>query len=63
MLWINWEGRMNFYSKAAMIFLVAVSAFNLGRYSVAFSGRATGWVAVILFIAALAVCSYVLLYE
>jgi len=45
-----------------MIFLVAVSAFNLGRYTVTFSGSAPGWTAVILFIAVLGISVFVLLY-
>jgi hypothetical protein len=53
---------MGLYFKAAMIFLVAVSAFNLGRYTVTFSGSAPGWTAVILFIAVLGISVFVLLY-
>ena len=35
---------MSIYLKAALILLVAVSAFNLGRYSVEFSGSTAAWV-------------------
>jgi hypothetical protein len=34
-------------SQTTMVFAVAVTAFNLGRYSVEFSGSVLAWIAVI----------------
>ena len=39
---------MSIYLKAALILLVAVSAFNLGRYSVEFSGSTAAWMSLTL---------------
>ena len=39
--------------KLAMIFIIFGSAFNLGRYSVQFSGRSAAWVSVVCSIVAI----------
>ena len=54
---------MNIYSKAGLILLIAVSAFNLGRHTVAFSGSAAEWASAILWIICLAVCVLALLFN
>jgi hypothetical protein len=51
---------MTIYLRAVLIFLAVVSGFNLGRYSVDFSGSATGWVALICSIVVLAMCVYLI---
>jgi len=60
---LNGRGSVNIFPKAALIFLVAVSAFNLGRYSVEFSGSTAGWVALVLSVLGLAVCAFALLFR
>lgn len=54
---------MNVYSKAGLVLLIAVSAFNLGRYSVAFIGSAAGWASLVLWVICLAVCVFALLFS
>jgi hypothetical protein len=54
---------MSIYLKAALILLVAVSAFNLGRYSVEFSGSTAAWVSLTLGVICLAVCVFALLFR
>jgi hypothetical protein len=53
-------GTMTTYLKAAMFFLVAVIAFNLGRYSVEFSGSGAAWIALVCDVIVLTIASYVL---
>jgi hypothetical protein len=54
---------MNLYSKASLIVLIAVSAFNLGRYSVEFSGTTLGWASLILGIIGMVVCAGALCFS
>jgi hypothetical protein len=48
--------------RAALLLLLVVSAFNLGRYSVSFSGSTAAWVALIGGVVVLALCTHKLLF-
>jgi hypothetical protein len=48
--------------KAALIFLAVVSAFNLGRYSVAFSGRVAAWVSLVCGVVVLLISFFTLVF-
>ena len=48
--------------KASLVLLVAVSALNLGSYSVEFSGRPLAWVAVVLFVMTLGGAASLLIF-
>jgi hypothetical protein len=48
--------------KAALIFLAVVSAFNLGRYSVAFSGRKSAWVSLVCGVVVLLISFFTLIF-
>jgi hypothetical protein len=52
---------MSRYSKAALLFLAVISAFNLGRYTVEFSGSTSAWVSVAAGVIVLAIVAYALL--
>jgi len=54
---------MTIYLRAALILLAVVSAFNLGRYSVAFSGSTAAWVSLICGVIVLAICVFMLLFR
>jgi len=54
---------MTIYLRAALILLAVVSAFNLGRYSVAFSGSIAAWVSLISAVIVLAICVFLLLFR
>jgi hypothetical protein len=47
--------KTRYVQKTISILLVAVAAFNLGRYSVEFSGRTAAWIAVVCSLIVLAV--------
>ena len=53
---------MMYALRASWVVLVATSAFNLGRYSVEFSGRPTAWAALVLSIIALAMVACLLTF-
>jgi hypothetical protein len=46
--------------KAAMVLILAVSTFNLGRYSVEFSGSGMAWISLICSVIVLAIAAYAL---
>jgi hypothetical protein len=48
--------------KVALLFLAVVSAFNLGRYSVAFSGRRSAWVSLVCGVVVLLISFFTLIF-
>jgi hypothetical protein len=54
---------MNSAPRISLLLLVAISAFNLGRYSVEFSGSGWAWAAVILGVLVLLTGVSTLIYE
>jgi hypothetical protein len=53
---------MPVYLKAALVLIAVTSAFNLGRYSVAFSGRTAAWISLVCGIVALAAAVLTLIF-
>jgi hypothetical protein len=49
--------------KTILVLVVAIVAFNLGRYSVEFSGSVTAWIAVVAGLVALVLSLFVLIRE
>jgi len=48
--------------RASLVLLVATSAFNLGRYSVEFSGRPVAWTALVLSVIVLGMVACLLIF-
>jgi hypothetical protein len=53
---------MNMPLKAILVLMVAIATFNLGRYSVEFSGSAAAWAAVISCLVILAISLFALIF-
>jgi len=48
--------------KASLVLLLATNAFNLGRFSVEFSGRPTAWAMLVLSVIGLALVACLLIF-
>jgi uncharacterized membrane protein len=59
---IEVQSFMNVPLKAILVLMVAIATFNLGRYSVEFSGSAAAWTAVVSCLVILAISLFALLY-
>jgi hypothetical protein len=53
---------MNMLLKTILVLMVAIATFNLGRYSVEFSGSAAAWAAVIGCLVILAISLFALIF-
>ena len=53
---------MNMPLKTILVLMVAIATFNLGRYSVEFSGSAAAWAAVISCLVILAISLFALIF-
>jgi hypothetical protein len=53
---------MNIPLKTSLVLMVAIATFNLGRYSVEFSGSAAAWAAVVSCLVILAVSVFALIF-
>jgi hypothetical protein len=53
---------MNMPLKTILVFMVGIASFNLGRYSVEFSGSAASWAAAISCLVILAISVLALLF-
>jgi hypothetical protein len=54
---------MNIFVKTILVSMVAIATFNLGRYSVEFSGSAAAWTAVVSCLVILAISLFALIHE
>jgi membrane protein YdbS with pleckstrin-like domain len=53
---------MNIPLKTVLVLMVAIATFNLGRYSVEFSGNAAAWAAVVSCLVILAISLFALMF-
>jgi hypothetical protein len=53
---------MNMPLKTILVLMVAIATFNLGRYSVEFSGSAAAWAAVVSCLVILAISLFALMF-